>query len=279
MTTLLFFALLSLGFFLLYHGKALLAWTLPLAIGLCWWKLKGEPSALNFWLVTAPLAVIGIIAVVPALRRMLITKHVMRLMAPMFPAMSDTERVALEAGTVWWDAELFSGAPNWKKLIEHKSPGLSDKEKSFLANEVNEVCRMVDNEVIDETGDLDDATWQYLKDKGFMGIIIPESYGGLGFSAEANSAIVAKVSSRSVTLAVTVMVPNSLGPAELLLHYGTEEQKNHYLPLLANGREVPAFALTEPGAGSDASSMSASGVVCKGHWEGEEVTGIRLNWD
>jgi len=193
--------------------------------------------------------------------------------------MSDTERVALEAGTVWWDAELFSGAPNWKKLIDHKSPGLSDKEKSFLANEVNEVCRMVDNEVIDETGDLDDATWQYLKDKGFMGIIIPESYGGLGFSAEANSAIVAKVSSRSVTLAVTVMVPNSLGPAELLLHYGTEEQKDHYLPLLANGREVPAFALTEPGAGSDASSMSASGVICKGQWEGEEVTGIRLNWD
>lgn len=278
MTPLVLIALLALAAALLYSGRAFLSWALPVALALAWWWMRGGAPIL-FWLVAALFVACLAVFGVPSLRRRSVTQHVMRLMAPMFPPMSSTERVALEAGTVWWDAELFSGRPDWRKLLEFRRPGLTRREKSFLEHEVEEVCRMVDSEEVDRRGDLSAETWAYLKAKGFMGMIIPEAYGGLGFSAEANSAVVTKVSSRNVTLAVTVMVPNSLGPAELLLHYGTKEQKEHYLPRLASGEEVPAFALTEPHAGSDASAMTSTGVICKGTWEGEEVLGIRLNWN
>ncbi|MFT4538472.1 MAG: acyl-CoA dehydrogenase [Planctomycetota bacterium] len=273
-----FFLLATLAVALLYFGLPYLAWAAPGSIAVFAIFYPEVPGPLEYLLI-APWVALVMVGGIRPLRRIVVTKKAMRMIAPIFPSMSDTERVALAAGTVWWDSDLFSGNPHWQKLIDFKGPGLSPREIAFLGDEVDEVCRLVDNELIDETGDLSPEAWSYLKDKGFMGIIIPQEYGGLGFSPEANSAIVTKVSSRSVTLAVTVMVPNSLGPAELLLHYGTDEQKNYYLPRLASGKEIPAFALTEPGAGSDAGSMTSDGVVCKGQWKGEEVTGIKLNWD
>ena len=279
MTLLVVLALVLLSVWLLYRGQAYWAWVAPIGLGLLWWRFQGSLSVALFLLALIPLVALAVLFGSPSLRRKYVTRHVMRAMAPIFPPMSETERTALEAGTTWWDADLFSGAPKWNKLVDHKRPGLSERERAFLDEEVETICAMVDNEKVDQSGDLDEATWEYLKQKGFMGMIVPEHFGGLGFSAEANSAVVAKVSSHNVTLAVTVMVPNSLGPAELLLHYGTKEQREHWLPRLAKGEEVPAFALTESGAGSDASAMTSRGVVCKGEYQGREVTGIRLDWD
>lgn len=279
MTIFVLLVLLTCSTVLLYVGRSYWAWVAPLGLLFAWWWTHSAPGTLIFSLALAPCALLAAIFGIRPLRRAVLTGRVLKLMKPMFPNMSDTERVALEAGTVWWDAELFAGRPDWKKLIDFKPPGLSKREQAFLDDEVEELCRLVDNEQVEETGDLSPEAWQFLKDKGFMGIIIPQKFGGLEFSAEANSAIVTKVASHNTTLAVTVMVPNSLGPAELLLHYGTDEQKQHYLPLLADGTEVPAFALTEAGAGSDAGAMSSLGVVCKGEWKGSQTLGIRLNWD
>ncbi len=195
--------------------------------------------------------------------------------------MSDTEREAIQAGTVWWDAELFSGRPNWRKLLAISEPTLTAGEQAFLDGPVEELCRIVDDwQINEELHDLPEKVWQFMKDKGFFGMIIPKKYGGLEFSALAHSAVVMKVASRSMTAAVTVMVPNSIGPAELIHLYGTEEQKNYYLPRLARGEEIPCFALTGPDAGSDAASMTDNGVVCRGEFEGKkDVLGIRLNWE
>ena len=196
------------------------------------------------------------------------------------PDMSQTEKEAIDAGTVWWDADLFSGRPDWERLLATPAPRLSAEEQAFLDGPVEEACAMANDwEVTHERYDLSPQLWQFLKDKGFFGMIIPKKYGGLGFSALAHSEVVTKLSSSCNALAVTVMVPNSLGPAELLLHYGTDEQKNHYLPRLAKGQEIPCFALTSPEAGSDAASIPDFGVVCKGTWQGKEVLGMRLTWD
>src|SRR4030067_1020013 len=188
---------------------------------------------------------------------------------------------ALEAGTVWWEAELFNGAPRWKKLFAVTRAQLSPAEQAFLDGPVEELCRKLDDwDITHVRRDLPPEGWQHLKDNGFFGMIIPKQYGGLEFSALAHSAVVMKVSSRSVSAGVTVMVPNSLGPAELLLRYGTAAQKHHYLPRLARGQEVPCFALTGPEAGSDAASIPDRGVVCRGEFEGrQDVLGIRLNWE
>ena len=237
-----------------------------------------EPRGLWVPLGTA-LAALGIVFTLPPLRRLLVTSWVMPLLARIFPRMSETERVALDAGTVWWDAELFSGAPRWEKLVGFQRRQLTEKEQAFLDGPVEELCKLVDEWDIAQRGDLPPAAWELMKRERFFGMIIAEKYGGRGFSALANSTVVTKLSSHSVTASVTVMVPNSLGPAELLSHYGTDEQKNHYLPRLARGEEVPCFALTEPGAGSDAGSMQAKGIVCRGTWEGKEVLGMRLTWD
>ena len=263
---------------LLFYGYAFLAWVLPTALLLGAWGLAGT-AAWAFWPVAVVAALAAVVFGIAPVRRLVVTRKLMRLMKPLFPPMSDTERTALEAGTVWWDAELFGGRPRWEQLLSFQSPGLTPREHAFLLNETQQLCDLIDAERVDREGDLSEETWAYLKSTGFMGMIIPEEYGGLGFSAEANSAIVTKVSSCNVTLAVTVMVPNSLGPAELLLHYGTQEQKKHYLPRLAKGLEIPAFALTEPGAGSDAGGMTSTGVICRGEWEGEEVLGLRLDWN
>lgn len=213
------------------------------------------------------------------LRRDHITKPIFRWAKGALPSLSDTERKALEAGEVWWDAELFSGSPDWSKLLATKPAWLSDDEQSFLDNQCEELCSMVqDWEINWEEGDLPAEVWAYLRKQKFFGMIISEDYGGLGFSAFGHSEIIRKISTKSIALGVTVMVPNSLGPGELLHLFGTEEQQEYWLPRLADGTEIPAFALTSEEAGSDASAMLDSGVVCKGQWNGEEVLGLRLNW-
>ncbi len=214
------------------------------------------------------------------LRRTLLARPVFEFFRRVLPPMSSTEREAIEAGTVWWDGELFSGAPDWNKLMAVPAAELSDEEQRFLDGPVEELCRMVDDwEITHSLKDLPPGVWEFIKTNGFFGMVIPKRYGGLEFSALGHSAVVMKIASRSVSAAVTVMVPNSLGPAELLLQYGTEAQKDHYLPRLAKGEEIPCFALTGPEAGSDASAMQDVGVVCRGTFEGrQDVLGIRLNW-
>ncbi len=226
------------------------------------------------------LAVLAGLVLIRPLRRAIITRPIFSTYRKILPQMSDTERDALEAGTVWWEGELFRGKPDWQKLHAFPQPRLTPEEQSFLDHECEEACRLVNDwQVTHELYDLSAETWRYIKEKGFLGMIIPKKYGGLEFSAYAHSQVVTKLSTRNSALAVSVMVPNSLGPAELLLHYGTEAQKNHYLPRLAKGLEIPAFALTSPWAGSDAASIPDAGVVCRGLYQGREVTGIRVSFD
>ena len=214
-----------------------------------------------------------------SLRAKYVTKPIHKWAKGVLPALSQTESEALTAGEVWWEAELFSGNPDWKKLHAVKAPKLTDEEQAFLDGPCEELCGMIDDWKINQVdGDLPAEVWQFLRDKKFFGMIIPKSHGGLEFSAFAHSEIVRFISTRSVAAAVTVMVPNSLGPGELLHQFGTDDQKNYWLPRLADGRELPAFGLTSAEAGSDASAMVDDGVICKGEWEGEEVLGIRLNW-
>jgi acyl-CoA dehydrogenase len=196
------------------------------------------------------------------------------------PPMSDTERSAIEAGSVWWESELFRGAPDWGQLLHYKTPELSDEEAAFIDGPVEQLCSMIDDwDITHNLMDLPEEMWTFLKQHGFFGMIIPKKYGGLEFSAYGHSCVVMKLSARSISVGVTVMVPNSLGPAELLYHYGTEAQKDHYLPRLADGREIPCFALTGPDAGSDAGSIPDTGVVCKGNFDGKQVLGLKLNWE
>jgi len=208
-----------------------------------------------------------------------ITKPIHRWAKGVLPALSQTESEALNAGEVWWEAELFSGNPDWSRLHAIKAPELTTEEQAFIDGPCQDLCKMIDDWKINhEDGDLPPEVWQFLREKKFFGMIIPKSHGGLEFSAFAHSEIVRFISTRSVAAAVTVMVPNSLGPGELLHQFGTDAQKDYWLPRLADGRELPAFGLTSADAGSDASAMVDEGVICKGKWEGEEVLGIRLNW-
>ena len=213
-------------------------------------------------------------------RREKFTKPMLDMYRKMLPSMSDTEREALEAGNVWWDGELFSGMPNWDRLMSYPAPKLSDEEQAFLDGPCEELCQMLNDWVIcHELNDMPKDVWDFIIEKRFFAMIIPKQYGGLEFSAYANAAVIAKLASRSPTASSTIGVPNSLGPAELLLHYGTDEQKQRYLPGLAAGTEIPCFALTSPQAGSDAAALIDNGVVCKGKWNGKTITGIRLNWN
>lgn len=197
-----------------------------------------------------------------------------------FPPMSQTEKEAIEAGDTWWEAEFFTGRPDWQKLFSYATPKLTEKEQAFLDNQVMTLCKMIHNwKIIHELHNLPEEIWMYLKQEKFFGIVIPESYGGLGFSPLAHSTIVMKLATQSSTCAITTMVPNSLGPAELLLKYGTAEQKNVYLPRLATGEEIPCFGLTSLDAGSDAGSMTDFGVVCYDEFQGEKVLGMKLTWD
>ena len=237
----------------------------------------------NAWLL-APVWLLFVPAAaatgVPLLRRRVLAAPAMHRLLAMLPPMSSTEREALEAGTTWWETELFSGQPDWAKLLSHPQPHLSDEEQAFIDGPVDQLCAMIDDwQITEQLHDLPPGVWAFLKERRFFGMIIPKHYGGLEFSAYGHSCVVMKLASRSITAAVTAMVPNSLGPAQLLLHYGTEEQKNYYLPRLARGEEIPCFALTGPEAGSDAAAMPDRGIVCQRLFEGEERLGIRLNWE
>ena len=255
-------------------------WTIAIGAYLVAWPLV---HAVTPWVMTPVwvLFVPGVILLcVPAIRRQVISAPILDQFRSMMPAMSDTEREALEAGSTWWEADLFSGNPNWNKLLNYPKPGLSEAEQAFIDGPVDELCQMIDDwKITEELHDLPPDVWQFLKQQRFFGMIIPREHGGLEFSAYAHSCVVMKIASRSITAAVTTMVPNSLGPAQLLLHYGTEEQKQYYLPRLACGDEIPCFALTGPDAGSDAAAMPDKGVVCRQVFEDQEQLGIRLNWD
>jgi acyl-CoA dehydrogenase len=265
---------------LAFFRAPIFVWTAAVGVmGASWATILGLGALTNAALAAA-FAALALVLNLPALRRRLLSDPVLALYRRILPDMSQTEKEAIDAGTVWWDADLFSGRPDWERLLATPAPRLSAEEQAFVDGPVEEACAMADDwEVTHERYDLPPHLWQFLKDKGFFGMIIPKKYGGLGFSALAHSEVVTKLSSRCNALAVTVMVPNSLGPAELLLHYGTEEQKNHYLPRLAKGQEIPCFALTSPEAGSDAASIPDFGVVCRGIWQGKEVLGMRLTWD
>ena len=238
--------------------------------------MNGVVGSLLLLLIAAAYAFLGI----GEMRKRWISRPLLNYIRGALPPMSETERAAVEAGTVWWDAELFQGNPDWSRLLETPKPGLTDEEQAFLDGPVEELCAMLNDwQINHELRDLPADVWRFIKKKGFFGMIIPKSYGGLEFSAYAHASVIQKIASRSGTAAVTVMVPNSLGPAELLLAYGTDEQKDYYLPRLAVGDEVPCFALTGPNAGSDASAIPDTGIVCRGEFEGREVLGLRLNWE
>ena len=256
------------------------AWLAAIA---AWLVLGLSNDVIGAWGALMLLIVLGAPAAVLAyapLRRSLLTPHLLTLFKRLLPTMSDTERDALEAGTTWWDADLFSGRPDWEKLLTLPSPSLSAEEQSFLDHDVSQLCDLVDDwESTQVWQALPPPAWQFARDRGFLGMIIPKKYGGKEFSAYMHSQVVMKLSTRCSALAVQVMVPNSLGPAELLLHYGTEQQKDYYLPRLAAGTDVPCFALTSPYAGSDAAAIPDTGVVCFGQFEGRDTLGLRISWD
>ena len=251
----------------------ILAWLLGVLITQSWHS--------GIWVLVTLSAITLLIINTSSLRKKLISKPAMKVLKKNLPQISETEQQALEAGNTWWDAELFSGKPNWRHLRDISSSSLTSVEQAFLDGPVEKLCQQLDDwKITHEDLDLSPEVWQQLKHDGFFGMIIPIEYGGLGFSAIAHSEVVMKISSRSITAAVTVMVPNSLGPGELLSKYGTEAQKDYYLPRLAKGEDIPCFALTGPEAGSDASAIPDTGIVCRQDFEGEKaVLGVRLNWE
>ena len=253
-----------------FVGAPFWLWTILLASALVGFDTP-------IWLIAA-LGVIAFVGNVKPLRALLVSGPIMGLLKKLqfLPAISETERTALDAGVVWAEGELFSGKPNFKKLMAEPYPNLTPEEKAFLDGPVERLCNAVDDWETWETRELPQAAWDIIKKERFLGMIIPKQYGGLGFSALAHSEVIQKLSSHSVPAAITVMVPNSLGPAELLVHYGTDEQKKTLLPRLASGDEIPCFALTEPNAGSDAGSITSYGVLFKGD-DGKLY--MRLNWN
>lgn len=229
--------------------------------------------------------IIYLVIVIPLnlrpLRKLLFSSFIFKAMRSVMPTISQTEQEALDAGDVWWEAELFSGKPDFSVIRNLEKHVLTQEEQDFIDGPVEQLCDMIDDwKVVNEDFDLSPEVWQFIKDNGFFAMIIPKKYGGLEFSARCHSEVLIKISSRSSTAAITVMVPNSLGPGKLLMTYGTKEQKDYYLPRLAKGIDVPCFALTGPTAGSDAGSMPDTGIVCYGSFEGKDnVLGVRLNWE
>jgi acyl-CoA dehydrogenase len=264
--------------FMAYKRMPLIAFTVVFTVLLLGYTFV--PPAYGVWkgFLWLMLAALWLLTIRP-LRKALISRPFLKAYMRLLPAMSQTEKEALEAGTVWWDGELFSGKPRFDKLLASKPPQLTAEEQAFLDGPCEELCRMFDDwDITHRRGDMPPKVWDFLKSKGFFAMIIPKKYGGLEFSAYAHSCVLVKLASRSALLAATTAVPNSLGPAELLNHYGTDEQKNHYLPRLARGDEVPCFALTHPRAGSDAAALPDTGIVCRGQWQGREIVGLRLNF-
>jgi acyl-CoA dehydrogenase len=268
----------SIGF-LAAQQASIFVWTISYAIFaslIMQYAMPGIFLQSTLWLVLGLL----IVGSVNVLRKNVLSRYILPLMKKVMPSMSATEREALEAGTVSWEGDLFSGSPDFSVLRGAPAVDLTAEEKAFLEGPTTTLCRMIDDwDITHNRTDLPPEVWSYIKEQKFLGMIIPKSYGGLGFSATAQMSILVKLYSRSITVATTVSVPNSLGPAELLLKYGTDDQKNYYLPRLADGREIPCFALTGPNAGSDAASIPDKGIVCRQTINGEEVLGIRLTWD
>jgi len=278
------FVLVTFIFLLLFalvrFQLSLLVWTTIIAgslfvmTALDW---VGDGLAIVLWLM---FAVCMIPLHWPEMRKRWLTEALFQHMKKSLPPISSSEKAAMESGTVGWDAELFSGHPNWQKLLNIPKNKLTDEEQHFLDHDVENFCKMLDDwDITHKHNDLSPDAWEFIKSHGFFGMIIPKEYGGLGFSTYAHSQVVQKISSRSLTAAVTVMVPNSLGPAELLLSYGTDAQKEQYLSKLATGEEIPCFALTSPVAGSDAGAMTDTGVLCKGKYKDKEVLGFCINWE
>jgi acyl-CoA dehydrogenase len=279
----LYFIILILTVLLLAYNRVPLLMSMAIMVGLtvAWTELRHlfyVPSWFRFANGIVGVTLIGF-CIMP-LRRLLISDRLYGFFRKAMPSVSATEREALAAGTVWWEAEIFSGRPRWKNLLRAPAPSLSEAEQTFLDGPVEELCRMADDwQICNTQGGLPEEIWSCIREHRMFGLTIPKAYGGLEFSAQAHSAVVMKLASRNISAAITVAVPNAVGPAELLLHYGTEEQKAYYLPRLARGEEIPCFALTSPSAGSDAAGMIDSGVVCRGQHQGEEVIGLRLNWN
>ena len=262
---------------LAYFAAPLWLWTVAAALGLIadGWQTHAAPVI--GWVIFLVLAVA---LNVHPLRRMLLTDHLLVWFRKVLPPISETERIAIDAGNTWWDADLFTGRPDWKKLLATPAPALTEEEQAFLDGPVEEFCKSLDDwQITHDLFDLPPSAWEQIRKHRFFGMIIPKQYGGLGFSALAHSTVVMKIGTRSTSAAVTVMVPNSLGPGELLMHYGTEAQKAHYLPRLARAEEIPCFALTGPYVGSDAGALPDNGIVCKGTYQGKETLGFRVSWD
>ena len=256
---------------LAYQRASLVIWTISFALLLIF------PGSIIAWIV---FLIIFLPLNIKPFRRRFISKRLLDFYREVMPTMSRTEREAISAGTVTWEGDLFRGNPDWNKLLSHPKARLTDEEQAFLDGPVETLCGMLNDwDITHNRLDLPPEVWQFIKDNGFFGLIIPKHYGGKEFSAYAHSQILVKLGGVSITAGSTVAVPNSLGPAELLLHYGTDEQKNYYLPRLAKGEDVPCFALTSPVAGSDAGSMTDHGIVCYGEYEGNQTLGIKLNFD
>jgi acyl-CoA dehydrogenase len=282
MLTSILFAVVALALIwaLAYRASSAAVWTGVLGIALAAATFTGAITGALAGIAWFVFLGVAAIANVKALRMGFLTQPIFGLYKKVLPQMSSTEQEALEAGTVWWDGDLFSGKPDWNKWLNVPRAKLSAEEQAFMDGPTAELCAMIDEwKTTHELHDLEPKVWQYIKEQGFLGMIIPKEYGGKGFSAYGHSQIVMKISTRSATAAVSVMVPNSLGPGELLMHYGTKEQKDYYLPRLAKGLEIPCFALTAPEAGSDAASMPDVGVVCREMWEGKETLGLRVTWE
>ncbi|MGY0558811.1 acyl-CoA dehydrogenase [Lysobacter sp. A421] len=262
-----------------YHRWRLPVWVALVAVALvaCW--LLGA-NAIATIIAGLVMAVIAVPLLLPQIRLPFITTPLLGFYTKILPPLSETERVALEAGTVGFEGELFSGKPDWRVLLDQPAPRLSAEEQAFLDGPCEQLCAMTNDwDITHVRADLPPEMWEFIKTNKFFGMIVPKEYGGLGFSALANHKVIQKLASISAVVSSTVGVPNSLGPAELLMHYGTEEQKDHYLPRLADGREVPCFALTGPWAGSDATSIPDFGIVCMGEWNGANVVGVKLTFD
>ncbi|HHG90564.1 MAG TPA: acyl-CoA dehydrogenase [Devosia sp.] len=271
---------LAAVFILAYHRTPVWLWAaVALAIGMISLLLTSASGVWAWIIAVTPAVVLGFFSI-PLLRRLTLTGPVFKAVKRILPRISSTEQEALDAGTVGWDADLFSGRPNWDNLLSLPKISLSNEERDFLDGPTNELCLMIDDwDIRHNLADLPSEVWNFMKENGFLGMLISKEHGGLGFSAQAQSMVVSKIASRSVAAGITVMVPNSLGPGELLEKYGTPEQKEQYLERLAKGKEVPCFALTGPTAGSDAAGMPDVGVVTHGMYEGEKVLGVRLSWD
>ena len=274
-----FLALLLISGIVAYHRLRMPAWTVASAIALAACGFLGANRTAT--VVAAVIAaVIALPVLLPFVRKPLLSAPLLKVFRKVLPPLSQTERIALETGSVGFEGELFTGDPDWQKLLNYPKPQLTAEEQAFIDGPVEELCKMVDEWDINHVrADLPPELWDFIKKNRFFGMIIPKEYGGLGFSALAHHKVIQKLASISSVVSSTVGVPNSLGPGELLVHYGTQEQKDHYLPRLAQGLEVPCFGLTGPFAGSDATSIPDYGIVCKGEWNGANVLGVRLTFD